>query len=179
MDTDTQASKPPRHDTGTCAVTWSVWGRQRLLTRADTAEPVLFAVRDMQQRGHYRAHACVVMPDQVHLLVTLTGTRTLYDAVVATKAIATRQMRMRAPMPFFKIWHKGYYEHRPWPSDDLRARARHLVAHPLRAGLVEKLVDYPWWFAEWAPAPFGAPSLEPATALASEQGSEAQSVAAG
>lgn len=161
MNDDTPMRHPPRHDTGVCAVTWSCWGRQRLLARVELAESVVFAIRDIEQRGHYRAHAWVVMPDQVHLLLSLNGTRSLYDAIVATKAIATRQMRLRGAIDFHKVWHKGYYEHRPWAGGDLRAQARHLVSHPLRAGLVERVIDYRWWFAEWAPPPFGPCGVEP------------------
>ena len=161
MNSDTPATHPQRHDTGICAVTWSVWGRQRLLTRPETAESVMFGIHELERRGHYRAHAFVVMPDQVHLLLTLNGTLSLYHAIVATKGFATRQMRMRGAINFNKVWHKGYYEHRPWSGNDLRAQARHLVSHPLRAGLVERIVDYPWWFAEWAAPPFGRDGLPP------------------
>jgi len=177
MNNNTPTSKPPRHDSGTCAVTWSVWGRQRLLTRAETAESVMFGIHEMESRGHYRAHAYVVMPDQVHLLLTLNGSRPLYDAIVATKAMATRQMRQRAPLRVGKVWHKGYYEHHAWATDDLRARARHLVSHPLRAGLVTRLVDYAWWFAEWAPPPFGRDGAAPVVRPAAETPSPSPSPA--
>ncbi|MGH8412134.1 MAG: REP-associated tyrosine transposase, partial [Pseudomonas sp.] len=34
-------------------------------------------------------------------------------------------------------------------DEDLPAVARYIVANPLRAGLVEKIGDYPLWDAVW------------------------------
>ncbi|MEQ7866160.1 transposase, partial [Xanthomonas sp. WHRI 8393] len=36
-------------------------------------------------------------------------------------------------------------------KDDLRLAARYLIANPLRAGLVERVGDYPFWDAIWLP----------------------------
>lgn len=34
-------------------------------------------------------------------------------------------------------------------EDDLRAAARYIIMNPVRAGLVEKVGDYPLWDAIW------------------------------
>ncbi|MBB4592801.1 hypothetical protein FHR61_000481 [Xanthomonas arboricola] len=36
-------------------------------------------------------------------------------------------------------------------DDDLRIVARYLIANPLRAGMVERVGDYPFWDAIWLP----------------------------
>ena len=140
---------------GPISVTWCTWGRRRFLTDVRVAEAVMDSIRDIEARGHCRAHAYVVMPDHVHCLLTLSGTRSLYDVVRALKAVATREARIREALRFGKVWQRGYFEHRIRHDEDLRAQARYIVANPLRAGLVERVIDYPWWFAEWAPPPFG------------------------
>jgi putative transposase len=140
---------------GAVAVTWCTWERQRILVDDRVAVAVMHSIRDIVGRGHCQAHAYVVMPDHVHCLLTLSGTRSLYNVVRAFKAVATREARVRDALRFGKVWQRGYYEHRIRQDDDLRAQARYIVANPLRAGLVKRIVDYPWWFAEWAPPPFG------------------------
>ena len=47
------------------------------------------------------------------------------------------------------IWQKGYHDRAVRSEEDLRNVARYIVANPLRAGLVKRLGDYPFWDAAW------------------------------
>ena len=47
------------------------------------------------------------------------------------------------------LWQKAYYDHALRKEEDIRAVARYIVANPLRAGLVDKLGNYPLWDAIW------------------------------
>lgn len=47
------------------------------------------------------------------------------------------------------LWQPGYYDHLIRDDENLRDAARYIVANPLRAGLVERLGDYPLWDAVW------------------------------
>jgi len=47
------------------------------------------------------------------------------------------------------VWQKGYYDHAVRCDEDLRRLARYMIANPLRAGLVERIGDYPLWDAVW------------------------------
>ena len=44
---------------------------------------------------------------------------------------------------------QGYHEHALRDEQQLLVTARYLVANPLRAGLVTRLGDYPFWNAIW------------------------------
>jgi REP element-mobilizing transposase RayT len=48
-----------------------------------------------------------------------------------------------------QIWQKGFHDHALRKDEDLQKVARYIVANPLRAGVVEKLGDYPLWDAIW------------------------------
>ncbi|MNE68641.1 hypothetical protein D3C80_1643130 [compost metagenome] len=48
-----------------------------------------------------------------------------------------------------RLWQKGFHDHALRREEDVKAVARYVVANPLRAGLVEKLADYPFWDAIW------------------------------
>ena len=44
-----------------------------------------------------------------------------------------------------QIWQQNYFEHQLRAEDDLINQARYIVANPLRAGLVNKAEEYPFW----------------------------------
>jgi len=47
------------------------------------------------------------------------------------------------------VWMSGFHEQALRKEEDLAAVARYVVANPLRAGLVDKLANYPLWDAVW------------------------------
>ena len=48
-----------------------------------------------------------------------------------------------------QLWQKGFHDRAIRKEEDLQAIARYVVANPLRAGLVNKIGDYPLWDAIW------------------------------
>jgi hypothetical protein len=47
------------------------------------------------------------------------------------------------------LWQTGYHDRAIRDGEELLPFARYIVANPLRAGLVEKIGDYPLWDANW------------------------------
>jgi REP element-mobilizing transposase RayT len=47
------------------------------------------------------------------------------------------------------LWQKAFHDHGVRDGGDLRPVARYLVANPLRAGLADRIEDYPLWDAAW------------------------------
>ena len=49
------------------------------------------------------------------------------------------------------VWQKGYHDHGLRDDEDYGARVRYVLQNPLRAGLVQRVEDYPyvilpdWW----------------------------------
>lgn len=48
-----------------------------------------------------------------------------------------------------RVWQRGFHDRALRQEEDLIATARYVVANPLRAGLVDRIGDYPWWDAVW------------------------------
>ena len=61
----------------------------------------------------------------------------------SARAINARNRRAGA------IWQPAYFDHALRVDANLKQVARYIVANPLRAGLVQKLGDYPHWDAVW------------------------------
>ena len=47
------------------------------------------------------------------------------------------------------LWQKGFYDHGLRSEEDVVAIARYIVANPIRAGMVARVGDYPFWNAVW------------------------------
>ncbi|MGB9089901.1 MAG: transposase [Pseudomonas farsensis] len=102
---------------------------------------------EAQHEGSLKSLAWVIMPDHIHLLVELR------DATLAT---VMRRFKSRSRCSLYKIgkvrgqlWQAGYHDRTLRREEDLRAFARYVVANPIRAGLVQRLGDYPLWDAIW------------------------------
>ena len=48
-----------------------------------------------------------------------------------------------------QLWQKGFHDRAIRKEEDMQEIARYVVANPLRAGLVEKIGDYPLWDVIW------------------------------
>ena len=48
-----------------------------------------------------------------------------------------------------RIWQRGFHDHALRAEEDIIDAARYIVANPLRAGLCQKIGDYPYWNAQW------------------------------
>ena len=86
--------------------------------------------------------AFVVMPDHLHWLFMLGERYSLSHTINMLKSSSAR----RCGMP---IWQKGYHDHALRQEESIKDVARYIVANPLRAKLVSRLADYPYWNATW------------------------------
>ncbi|MDH4584534.1 transposase [Pseudomonas sp. BN415] len=101
----------------------------------------------MRERHSLETLAYVLMPDHLHWLVQLqSGTLEQHVRRLKSRsAIALNSMKKSSG----RVWQKGFHDHALRKEEDVQAVARYVVANPLRAGLVEKLADYPFWDAVW------------------------------
>ena len=72
----------------------------------------------------------------------------LARVVQRLKANTARRARALHPMPG-PVWAKGYHDRALRLEDDLLAAGRYIVQNPVRAGLVRRVGDYPFWDAVW------------------------------
>ena len=87
------------------------------------------------------------MPDHFHWLVQINNTP-LSRVIGATKARCTHSVNSRtgASGP---LWQSGFHDRAIRDNEDLLPFARYIIANPLRAGLVDRIGDYPLWDAIW------------------------------
>ncbi|KRG86773.1 transposase [Stenotrophomonas daejeonensis] len=98
--------------------------------------------------GDARLLTWVLMPDHAHWLVQLGQLRSLPGAIHALKAFSTRNIH-RELGGCGSIWSRAYHDHALRRDEDVLTVARYIVANPLRARLVKRIGDYPYWNAIW------------------------------
>ncbi|MFJ2362771.1 REP-associated tyrosine transposase [Pseudomonas sp. NPDC087697] len=103
--------------------------------------------RSAQDQRWANSLAWVVMPDHFHWLIELQF-GSLSELMQKTKSLSTRAVN-RATGRKGSLWQQGYHDRALRREVDLVELARYVVANPLRAGLVERLGDYPLWDAIW------------------------------
>ncbi len=91
--------------------------------------------------------AWVIMPDHCHWLLELKrgSLADLMRRVKSRSAIAVNKALGNEG----RFWQAGYHDAALRNDDDLKKFARYIVANPLRAGLVDRVGDYPLWDAVW------------------------------
>ncbi|MFB1510307.1 MAG: transposase [Thiocapsa sp. C3-sup] len=105
----------------------------------------------MRALTEYRAVmslAWVVMPDHIHWLLQLDDSLSLPSVLKAFKARSAHRVNayLRRQGP---LWQKAFHDHAIRQEEDIRQIARYIVANRVRAGLVERVGDYPHWDAAW------------------------------
>ena len=156
-----QPQSDPDHNAGTEAslpftesaeqaffVTISSLFRRPLFLDPDAARAVARAQSDPAIWGRSRCLAWVLMPDRWHGLVVMGEGDSLDPLVRRFKAISARGVESRFRINGW-LWAKGYNERLLERQQDLLAVARHLVANPVRLGLVKSVGAYPYWDSIW------------------------------
>jgi REP element-mobilizing transposase RayT len=92
--------------------------------------------------------AWVLMPDHWHGLVELRGCESLSRSVARAKAESTRRWN-RAHDSAVSLWAPGFHDHALRREESILDCARYIVLNPVRAGLVRRCGDYPFWDAVW------------------------------
>ena len=108
------------------------------LARCGTAELVRDGLVHYDQRAAWRLHAVVIMPDHVHVLVTVSATTDLRHLVINWKRYLARCCGIR--------WQQDFFEHRLRASEHFDAKLECLRQNPVRAALVRAPEEWPYFY---------------------------------
>jgi putative transposase len=129
-------------------VTTTARGRQPWFADFHVGCEAVRAFRHQAAQAEARLLAWVLMPDHAHWLIE-PGDRVPLEMVVSRMKAATGVQANRMLARAGPLWDPAFHDRALRSEDDLRAVARYIVANPLRAGLVERIGDYPFWDCIW------------------------------
>jgi putative transposase len=128
-------------------LTTNTLGREPVFKDVFLGRLVVGQFRQAQDQGFANSLAWVVMPDHFHWLIELRK-GSLSELMQRTKSLSAKAVNLRLNNKI-SLWQRGFHDRALRREVDLVFMARYVVANPLRAGLAERLGDYPLWDAIW------------------------------
>ncbi len=123
-------------------------GRVPVFADFAAARAAIGALRACDDAGESKTVAFVLMPDHLHWLMVLHAPA-LAPVMRRFKSVGARAINAMRGTPGNTLWQPGFHDHAVRAEEDLRASARYLVNNPVRAGLVDSVMNYPHWDAVW------------------------------
>ncbi len=100
-------------------------------------------MRSYVSAGQFKVHDFVVMPDHVHLLVTLNETMSIEKAVQLIKGGFS--YRVKKELGFAgEIWQRGFSEVRVFDRESFLKHRSYIDNNPVEAGLAQTAEEYPY-----------------------------------
>jgi putative transposase len=116
---------------------------RRLLQSEGMASLFIDVLRSNMRLGRFTVHDFVVMPNHIHLLVTIAGTMNLEKAVQLIKGCfsyrAGKELGFRG-----EIWQRGFSDVRITSEQSFREHRNYIQQNPVEAGLASCPEDYPF-----------------------------------
>jgi REP element-mobilizing transposase RayT len=108
---------------------------------------VVAELRAADQAGFSETLCFVVMPDHCHWLLSVEAgaLSTIVGRVKARSAKTINRLGGNSG----PLWQTGFHDHAVREEEDIQSMARYVVANPMRAGLIDRVGDYPLWDAIW------------------------------
>src|ERR1017187_1622840 len=123
-------------------VTMVTESRAKIFAQYESAAVAARCLYDETIARRADTFAFVVMPEHLHWLLQLGELSSLAETVRLYKAKVSVLLGQR-------IWQDGFHDHAVRTEENIADVARYMVANPLRAGLCDKIENYPYWNAIW------------------------------
>jgi len=129
--------------TKTYFITASAYMHQNLFQRTETADLLVTTLFGYRDRGEFLLHEFVVMPNHIHLLISVDDDHAVGRAMQMVKggfshAVGKAGLKLKA------IWQPSYYEHRVRDEEEYARMQNYIHQNPVRRGLAERVIDYPY-----------------------------------
>ncbi|WP_313518976.1 REP-associated tyrosine transposase [Pseudomonas sp.] len=126
--------------------------RRPLLTDARCRAALRQAIKEVRRRYPFAIHAWVLLPDHLHCIWQLPAE----DADFGRRwSIIKRRVSqaLQPPAPVYAsrfarrergLWQRRFWEHRIRDERDYRTHMDYLHGNPLKHGLVDSVIEWPW-----------------------------------
>ena len=128
---------------GVYFVTSHTWQRRELFRQTSPSEIVVDQILNCRDRGLYRLHAFVLMPNHFHILLTPGSQTSLEKAMQMIKGGSAFRIRKEL-LYTWPIWQPGFHDRWVRDAREYNAFTAYITQNPTRARLVEKVEEYVW-----------------------------------
>ena len=127
--------------TKTYFVTASAYMHQNLFQRTETADLLLATIVRNRDKGEFFLHEYVIMPNHMHLLLTVDDGHAIGRALQLIKGGFSHAI---GPLKLKTVWQPSYYEHRVRDDGEYERMRRYIHENPVRRHLIQKAEEYPY-----------------------------------
>ncbi len=129
--------------TKTYFITASAYMHQNLFQRTEITDLLLATLFRYRDAGEFTVHEFVVMPNHIHLLISVDDDHAVGRAIQMVKggfshAVGQAGLKLKA------VWQPSYYEHRVRDEDEYERMRNYIHQNPVRRGLSDRAIDYPY-----------------------------------
>jgi putative transposase len=122
---------------------------QRLLQSERNATLLVDVMRSNVAARRFRVHDFVVMPDHLHLLITIGGDMTIEKAMQLIKGGFS--FRLKRESQFLgEVWQRGFSETRADDTESFLGYRGYIAQNPVKAGLAASPGEYPYCYEHLA-----------------------------
>ena len=132
-------------ENGIYLITSRTWQRSQVFAEWPLAHAAIQAFTHKETLKDAQLLCWVLMPDHVHWLIQLGHERDLSSLIGTMKSSSARAVRKAGYKKYG--WRSGYYDRAIRCEEQIKTAARYIVANPLRANLVDRVGNYPFWDA--------------------------------
>ncbi len=129
-------------------ITFCTADREALFADPECARAFILSLHSRLLLKQSRLLCWVLMPDHWHGLVELGQADTLSTLIGRIKGATANAINAHRKARGC-VWSDGFHDHALRTEQDLLGVARYIVLNPVRAGLVQRVGEYPFWDAIW------------------------------
>lgn len=118
---------------------------QGLLQSERNASLLIDVLRVYVAAGRFQLEDFVIMPDHVHLLITVSGDSTIERAMQFIKGGFSYRLKKEEGY-LGEVWQSGFSELRVKDRESYVRHREYIAQNPVRAGLVDSPEDFPYCF---------------------------------
>jgi putative transposase len=116
---------------------------RRLLQSERSAMLLIDVLRSNVAAGKFELHEFVIMPDHLHVLMTLPDDMTIERAMQLIKGGFSYRLKKEFGYQG-EVWQRGFSEVRIADAQSFMQHREYIVQNPVKAGFVETAEQYPY-----------------------------------
>jgi len=122
---------------------------RRLLQSERNAKLLVDVLRSLVAQRKFELHDFVVMPDHLHLLLTVYDEMTIEKAMQLIKGRFSHRLSHEFGYKG-EVWQRGFTEEQVMNRESFRAHREYIAQNPVKVGLVASADEFPFCFRNLA-----------------------------
>ncbi len=102
-------------------------------------------LRSYMAAGKFQIHDFVVMPDHIHLLLTVHANTTIEKAMQLIKGRFSYRLKHECGY-LGEVWQVGFSKSRADDASSFERHRAYIAQNPVKAGLAERPTEYPYCY---------------------------------